>query len=308
MPINFTCPHCGVTTEVADQYAGQSGPCAHCGKVITVPLPGGMSPPTDVGMAPRRGMGTGAIIAIVVVVVLVVVLFFAGIMVALLLPAVQAAREAARRVSCNNNLKQIGLAMHNYYTAYKCFPPAYIPDKNGKPMHSWRVLILPFLEEGSVYKQYRFDEPWNSPHNSALASLMPRGYRCPSEGSPGGSITSYAMIVGPHTFSDGPTARSPAAIRDGMSNTIMLVEAANAQINWMEPRDLNVKDMRLRIDGGRNSNSAQRTNEISSPHAYGANVLFCDGAVRFLSGNTDPKQLQAMTTIDGGETVLPSDY
>ena len=162
------------TTDVADQYAGQSGPCAHCGKMVTVPLPGGMSPPTDAGRPVKQGMGTGAIVAIVLVVVLMVALVCGGILVALLLPAVQAAREAARRMTCNNNLKQIALAMHNYQTAYKTSPPAYIPDKNGKPMHSWRVLIPPYLEgEDGVYKDYRFKEPWDSPHNKALAAGCP---------------------------------------------------------------------------------------------------------------------------------------
>jgi prepilin-type processing-associated H-X9-DG protein len=306
MPINFTCPHCGASTEVADQYVGQSGPCAHCGKMVTVPLPGGMSPPTDAGMTPKRGMGTGAIVAIVLVVVLMVALVCGGILVALMLPAVQAAREAARRITCTNSMKQISLAIHNYATAYKCFPPAYIPDKNGKPMHSWRVLILPFMEEGSLYKQYRFNEPWNSPHNRALASQMPRGYACPDVGPAGGSETSYAMIVGPHTISDGPTARTFAAIKDGMSNTIMVVEATDAHINWMEPRDLDAKKMRFQIGGDGNPNA--RKNDISSPHANGANVAFCDGSVRFLSGFTDPKQLEAMTTIDGGEAIAPSEY
>jgi prepilin-type processing-associated H-X9-DG protein len=306
MPVNFTCPHCGAATQVADQYVGQSGPCARCGKMVTIPLHGGMSPPTDAGMAPRRGMGTGPIIVIVLVVVLVVGVLFAGIMVALLIPAVQAAREAARRISCNNNLKQIGLAMHNYATRYNCFPPAYIPDKNGKPMHSWRVLILPFMEEGQfVYSQYRFNEPWNSPHNRALAAQMPRVYACPTEGAFGGSETSYAMIVGPHTISDGPTPRTYAAIKDGLSNTIMVVEATEAHINWLEPRDLDVEKMQFQIGGG--SNAYSRKNEISSPHSNGANVLFCDGSVHFLSSNTSPKKIEAMTTIDGGERVSPSD-
>jgi prepilin-type processing-associated H-X9-DG protein len=307
MPSNFTCPHCGATTEVADHYVGESGPCAHCGKMVTVPLPGGMSPPTDAGMTPRQGMGTGAIVAIVLVVVVVVALVCGGILVALMLPAVQAAREAARRITCNNNLKVIGLAIHNYGTKYKCFPPAYIPDKDGKPMHSWRVLILPYIEGGEhIYAQYRFNEPWNSPHNRALASQMPREFACPTEGPPIGSETSYAMIVGPHTISDGPTARTYAAIKDGLADTIMLVEATDAHINWMEPRDLDAKKMRFQIGGNGNPNSGK--SEISSPHANGANVLFCDGSVRFLSGSTDPKQIKAMTTIDGGEKVQPPEY
>lgn len=306
MPITFTCPYCGATTEVADQYIGQSGPCARCGKMITVPPPGGMSPPSDAVLPPRQGMGTGAVVAIVLVAAAAVILVCGGILVALLLPAVQAAREAARRITCNNNLKQIGLAFHNYQTAYKCFPPAYIPDKNGKPMHSWRVLILPFMEEEALYKQYRFDEPWNSPHNRALASQMPRIYACPTEGPSTSSETSYAMIVGPHAISDGPTARSIREIKDGLSNTIMVAEATNAHINWMNPRDLDATKMQFRIANGSNPN-ATKYNEISSPHSNGANVLFGDGSVRYLSSSTDPKKIEAMTTMDGGETITHAD-
>ena len=306
MPIHFTCPHCGVATEVADQYVGQSGPCAHCGKMVTIPLPAGMSPPTDVAMPQRRGMGTGPTVAIVLVVVLVAAFFVIGILVALLLPAVQAAREAARRISCNNNLKQISLAMHNYAQAYRCFPPAYIPDKNGKPMHSWRVLILPYMEQQELYHQYRFNEPWNSPHNSALAALMPRTYACPTEGPVGSTMTSYAMIVGPKTISDGPTAHKLSDISDGTSNTIMVVEATEAHINWMEPRDLDADNMQFRINGGGDPLAAK--NEISSPHSNGANVSLCDGSVRIISASIDPKLQEALTPINGREAVAPPEY
>jgi len=306
MPVNFTCPHCGVTTNVADQYAGRNGPCARCGKTITVPLPGGVSPFTGVGVPQKSGLGVVWTVLIVVAVI-PAVMSVLGILIALLLPAVQAAREAARRISCNNNLKQIGLAIHNYGTRYRCFPPAYIPDKNGKPMHSWRVLILPFMEGGEyVYAQYRFNEPWDSPHNSALASQMPRAYACPSDTSPGGSTTSYAMLVGPHAFSTGPKGRRVAEIRDGLSNTIAVAEAADAHINWMEPRDIKAEDMQFQIGRGPTPNAGNA--EISSRHANGANVLFCDGAVHFISGNTDPQQLKAMTTVDGGETIMPPDF
>ena len=99
----------------------------------------------------------------------------------LLLPAVQTAREAARRMQCMNNLRQISLAVLNYEADYKCLPPACIPDKNGKPMHSWRVLILPYLERRDLYEQYKFDEPWNGPNNSKLLASRPRLYICPSD-------------------------------------------------------------------------------------------------------------------------------
>jgi len=256
MPIRFTCPHCGVTTDVADHYAGQSGSCAHCGKTITVPLPSGFSPSAAAGIPPKRGLGAGWIALIVAVAVIPVILVCGGILVALLLPAVQAAREAARRVACTNNMKQIGLAMYSYEQKYGCFPPAFIPDKDGKPLHSWRVLVLPYLGQQALYAQYRFDEPWDGPHNRTLASQMPSVYACPTDMPPGGSVTSYAMLVGPHAISTGPKGRSSSEIKDGLSNTIMVAEAADAGINWMEPRDLNTESMRFQINGGINGNPA----------------------------------------------------
>jgi len=179
-----------MTTEVAEESAGQTRPCAHCGKTSTVALVGGVV----------RKPKSHHLLSVFVVFMLVVGCDTIGIGIALLLPAVQAAREAARRMACRNNLGTIGLAMQNYHQKYGSFPPSFIPDKHGKPKHSWRVLLLPFLNEEALYRKYRFDEPWNGPHNSALASQMPSVYLCPSESPPGVSQTSYAMIVGPHAF------------------------------------------------------------------------------------------------------------
>jgi prepilin-type processing-associated H-X9-DG protein len=307
MPIHFTCPHCGKTTDVADQYAGQTGPCAGCGKTITVPLPDGVAPFSGVGPPPKRGLGAGMTCLIVLAAAIPVILVVGGILVALLLPAVQAAREAARRASCQNNLKHIGLAMHNYNQKYGCFPPAFIPDRNGKPMHSWRVLILPFLDDDTLYREYRFDEPWDSPHNKALASRMPSVYCCPTEAEPGASQTSYAMLVGPHAISDGPTPRKMGDIKDGSSYTIMVAECANAGINWMEPRDLNTKEMTFHINHVTDDSQPSKS-EISSSHSAAANVLFCDGSVHTLSATLDSKVLEGMTTIDGGEKPPSEDF
>ena len=93
------------------------------------------------------------------------------------------AREAGRRPKCGNNLKQIGLAMANYCNAYGRFPPAVIADASGRPMHSWRLLLLPFLlsEEKALYSSYNFDQPWDGPDNIRLADRMPAVYRCPSD-------------------------------------------------------------------------------------------------------------------------------
>ena len=149
MPIQFSCPHCGAETNVTDEYAGQTGPCGQCGKTITIPAAGGG--PGRPYAPPARKTSGAPVLVIVLVAALVGVVLCGGILTALLLPAIQAAREAARRASCSNNLKQINLALLNYENAHKCFPPAYIPDEDGTPMHSWRVLILPYLEQNALY-------------------------------------------------------------------------------------------------------------------------------------------------------------
>jgi len=291
MPIPFTCPHCGLQTNVADQYAGQSGPCAGCGNTITLP-----TAPQQVGYSAPPPRKRSTPIVLIVVLALAVVLVCAGLPIALLLPAVQSAREAARRAQCSNNLKQIGLAIHNYHACHGCLPPACIADENGRPMHSWRVLILPFIEQSPLYDQYDFDEPWDGPANAALADLMPQIYRCPSDGTAAMSETSYAMIVGPGTlFEDAEVTRFHDVL-DGLSNTIMVVEVAGAGIPWMEPMDLDVEQISLRINQPVGP-------EIRSHHPGGVNVLICDGSVRFVSETIDPEVLKALITKAGKEAV-----
>jgi hypothetical protein len=294
MPIRFTCPHCGTTTDVDDQRAGHSGPYAHCGKNVGIP-------PIE---QPKRGPGPVVIILIALGVCLLILLACGGLLLGVI---VQTDKGVGRRVDCMNNLNQIGLAMHNYHDTYGCFPPAFIPDENGKPKHSWRVLILPFLEDKSLYAEYRFDEPWNSPHNMAFAARMPQVYRCPSDPTPATTgITSYAMLVGPHAITDGPSARRVRDIKDGLSKTIMVAEAAGAGINWLEPRDLDVDKMTFQITHP-STQPENGVTDISSNHPIVANVLLCDGSVHSLSDTIAPKLLKAITTIDGGETVNMDD-
>jgi prepilin-type processing-associated H-X9-DG protein len=224
---------------------------------------------------------------------------FLGIAVALLLPAVQAAREAARRNVCTNNLKQIGLAVLNYEATYRSFPPAYVADADGKPMHSWRVLILPFLEENQLYQQYDFNEPWNGPKNSQLAMRMPRVFRCPSD--PDDVMeTNYLAVVGPETVWHGAEGARVRGIRDGTSNTILVVENAGGKIDWMEPRDLSFDEALRGINPPTQPG-------ISSHHPIGVNVLFCDGHVQFLANEMAPTVLRALLTAAGGEPLNPSE-
>lgn len=293
MPITFTCPHCGNKTNVADQYAGQTGPCTACGKMVTVPYPAGRS---AAGSA-ATGMGIGVIILIVLAVAGVVMLACGGILIALLLPAVQAAREAARRTQCANNLKQIGLAMHNYHDTYNMFPPAFTVDENGNPLHSWRVLLLPFLEQAALYDQFDLNEPWDSPQNRAAAAFMPATYGCPSSPDTSSQSPNYMVINGPGMLFNGPTQTATREISDGTSNTLMVVEVSGATTLWTEPVELDASRMTFSIGGG--------PGEIGSHHPGGAQVMFADGSVRFMSNTVPPNVLQSMATRAGGEPIDP---
>ena len=127
---------------------------------------------------------------------LLVVIAIIGILVALLLPAVQAAREAARRSQCGNNLKQIGIAMHNYHDSYKCFPPSMIADDNGRPLHGWRTALLPYVEQQLLYDQYDCNVAWDAPENRMLLQTPLTTYRCPSEAAAPPDHTNYVRVVG----------------------------------------------------------------------------------------------------------------
>ncbi|HEV3023653.1 MAG TPA: DUF1559 domain-containing protein, partial [Pirellulales bacterium] len=168
-------------------------------------------------------------------------LFWGGALVMLLfylVPAVQPARTGGRRPQCVNNLKQLALGLQEYADACKCFPPAYIADEQGRPMHSWRVLVLPYIEGKALYDRYDFSEPWDGPHNRQLAKEMPAVFHCPQDGPAGGTTTSYMAVVGPETIWPGSKPMPLGKIRDGLSNTIILVEVADSGVNWMEPRDV----------------------------------------------------------------------
>lgn len=230
---------------------------------------------------------------------------FAGgfmlLLVALLLPAVSPAPKTARRAICQNNLRQISIAVQNYHDVYKSFPPAYVADETGKPMHSWRVLILPFLEQKPLYDQYRFDEPWDGPNNRQLAATSLKLFECPSDGNPLTGQTSYVAVVGPGTVWPGAKCISLSDITDGSENTILVVEVHNSGIQWMEPRDLDVSQMPMTINAKPATKGARPG--ISSGHPRVAQAARADGSVFAILEDTPPAKVRAMLTIAGGEQV-----
>jgi hypothetical protein len=264
-----------------------------------VPPPGS----SEAYALPAKRSGLPILLIVVLVpVVLLVLLTCAGVLMGLLLPAVMSAREAARRAVCMNNLKQIGVAMHVYHAKFGSFPPAYLADKNGRPMHSWRVLLLPYLGHQDLYQQYRFDEPWDGPHNRELANLVPAVYRCPSSGPVAGSpVTSYAVVVGPNTVFPGEKTVKMSDITDGPSNTLLVVEAAKAGIPWLEPRDLSEDRMRFKINGDPNT-------EISSYHHNGADAAMCDGSAHFFANSIDAQVLKQLIERNDGKVLNTTEF
>ena len=222
-------------------------------------------------------------------------LVMSGCAVFYLMPPDQAKRNP--RGDCQIHLKQIGIALHNYHDTYGSFPLAYVANKQGRPMHSWRVLILPFLEQEALYKRYDFNEPWDGPNNSKLVAEMPRIYRCPSDSrSASPTDTSYVAVIGRETAWPGASAVSLGDITDGASNTILVVESHGSGINWMEPRDLHTLQMPATV----NPINGQG---ICSCHNECVQVAFADGSVRTLKNGVPSTTIRALLTTAGGETV-----
>jgi hypothetical protein len=220
-----------------------------------------------------------------------------AVLIGLLLPAVQKVREAAGRAQGQNNLKQIALAMHNYNDAYQGKLPAHaIYSKDGKtPLLSWRVAILPFIEQDNLYRQFKLDEPWDSEHNKKLIPLMPKVYvaqSAPPTREPG--MTYYQVFVG----GGAPWERSskqpsiPRTFVDGTSNTIMVAEAGEAVI-WTKPDDLFYDPQKPLPKLGNVWNR------------LGFTVAMADGSVRLVRPTVTEKTLRAAITAAGQEILGP---
>lgn len=242
------------------------------------------SPNPESKPVPQKSSVKVLLLQIVVVAAVVVV------SISLLLPAVHRASEPARRTQCKNNLKQIGMALHQYHDTYGTFPPAYTVDADGKRLHSWRTLILPYLDQMELYKQIDLSKPWDDQVNAEFAKTDLYVYACPSILKPF-TKTSYMAIAGTGTCFPGAASRSISEIKDGTSNTVMIVEvAAEKSVPWMSPADLDDQYL-LNVDA-----------KSKFSHAGGLYALFADGSVRFLSCKIGQEVRRSMVTADAGDT------
>lgn len=146
------------------------------------------------------------------------------------------------------NLRTLAIALQQYHKLHGTFPPAYLTDAAGAPAHSWRVLLLPVLGYQQLYDQYRFDEPWNGPHNSRLSDPMPAVYASRSDNVSAAGECPFLAVVGSETVWPMSTAVSRGAIRSQGSGVIQLV-VCEPGIQWMAPHDLNVEQAVAGLDG-----------------------------------------------------------
>jgi prepilin-type processing-associated H-X9-DG protein len=297
MPFPFTCPHCNLETLVDDEYAGQSGPCAGCGKTVMIPFRMGL-PVTVAGTIASPPRVKPSTIAVIVVLSILGASAVFTIFMVLISPSIQVARDAIAKTSCRSNLQRIAEALKQYEIEHGTLPPAFIPDAvTGKPLHSWRVLILPQLGEASLYEQYNFGEPWDGPNNSRLFNSMPSVFACPADPD---AITkretNYMVLVGPKTLFPGAKPATMGAITDAPETTILVTEAPVSGVVWTSPKDLNATRMQFTINNG-------TAGEMGSYHPGGINAVMVDGSVRFFEDNFPTDYIQGMSTQAGGEDI-----
>jgi Protein of unknown function (DUF1559) len=210
-------------------------------------------------------------------------------------------RDIAQRSKCSNNLSQIALAIQNYESTYQQLPPAYTVDAEGKRLHSWRTLILPFMGEQALYSRIDLSKPWDDPANAFLKELDVSLFRCPSSKiAPG--MTTYQAIDDPRSAFPGIAPQKIEHITDGTSNTILLFESDSVDaVHWAEPKDqsmssfLSASQLQARVN-----NSASL---VKPPHRSGRNAVMVDGSTKFVPNGINQEILEGLATSQGGEAA-----
>ena len=240
------------------------------------------------------------IVLIILGVILVLGVLICGVLAALLIPAVGAARDAAKRMQDQNNLKQIALALHNYESAYKRMPAPFAINSKGEKVWSWSVSLLPYCESTQIYSQVDFTnmQPWDAPGNSVLQGPAPNYLQSIRANHPPGSREANVFIISAPTklpqgnplFVDG-TYTKFAEITDGTSNTIFAIMLVKHSVPWAAPQTL----------------TADEAYQLIQNEDKDFQVALCDGSVISLPVTIDRATFDAMVTRDGGEIVnIPS--
>lgn len=205
-------------------------------------------------------------------------------------PGVGRARDTARRTESSNNLKRLGLAFHTTYDVSKEFARGY-RGADKKPLLSWRVQLLPAVDEAGLFKEFHLDEPWDSPHNKTLIERMPLVYRSPNMKTDKKGLTTYLVPSGDKTILSGDAPVGIIDVTDGSSNTILVVDVSDENaVIWTKPDDWQY-DAEKPMQG------------LIGHYPDGFQALLVDGSVKFISKDVDVETLKALMTRNAGDKV-----
>ena len=193
-------------------------------------------------------------------------------------------RRWSHVTECRSHLKVIGLALDQYHNDFGSYPPVWVADERGRPLYSWRVLLLPYLDNPIIYERFRLDEPWDSPHNIQYAKADFKIFRCPAcTNEPG--TTNYVAVISEAGSWRGPTSLTKEDFTEMLDSTIWVVEQDGLKICWSEPRDLKFDDIPLRVNDPSGIG-------IGSRHEEGGAVsLSINGKVQFLKNSLTRQRL-----------------
>ena len=294
MPIVFTCPHCQTQTEVEDRYSGRAGDCVVCGGAIELPTFSTSSTRHPAAAGGHRTVAkviAGGLLLTGLIIGSVAAFRYGG-------TAITQIRGGQVQAASKANLQKIAAALNNYAADYGRYPPPYTTDASGVPLHSWRVLILPYLGEDELYASIDLQRHWNKTQDAgAYPQSMPAVYRHPGGGG-WTNHSNYYLITGMGTLFPPTGPLDPTRVADEPDKTILLVESDfyPPSGNWLEPVDLNIDDV-LNATG----NGGRQT--LGMTDAGGACVATVDGKARYLIDTTSSGLLSALLSPAGGEPL-----
>ncbi len=287
MPVRFRCPHCHHETLVDDEYVGREGPCVMCGRPITISA--ATAKPWD-GDARRGGAGRRRYSVLSVLAGVTVVVAVGSVASLLLYSTATRWTEQRRQEECAERMTTILRALKHYHQQHGMFPPPVVFDKQGRPMHSWRALLLGEFKLSRAVPQYRLDLPWDSADNMSTAAALPPIYVCPADSeSFEYGWTNYLLVTGEGTFFPPGTSRA-ASLGNVAGDRVILIECRGTRIEWLEPKDVDIGAL------PRGVNSVPGS--ISSHHRGGANVGRVDGTVEFFSESMPDRLIRERLQVE----------
>lgn len=294
MPYLFTCPHCQTKTQVDDKYSGQTGQCVTCDGEIRLP---------DFAMVSSGSQNIDTKTFTWAISAGVVLLFFVCIGYVVFRYGGQTVSQLSKnrqQATSMKNLEKIANALNAYAAEHGTYPPPVTMDANNQPLHSWRVLILPYLNEKMLYEQMDLTKPWDDPVNMNVSYQIPDVYMHPASQQTGFySSVNYVLVTGPGTLFPPTGPLDPDTIADKPSQTLLVVEGKPSSLGngiWTEPLDLDFVLMKGIINGA----------DGVEPGGFfpdGMAAVTVDERPHFLKTGLAPLTFDALVTPNGGELL-----